>query len=283
MRRDGVRRRRPGRVTVDTEHAGEQAVPQVPLAQGGRVDQVAGPRRKVGDTRQHRPADGADAAARARDDLLGQERVPLAERHDVLEERCLGLRPEDVGDLHPDLLGAEPAELEVVGVGAAHQLGEEALQVGRRWLVVGASGDQDQELAPGHDPDEVVDQVPARAVGPVDVLEHQPQQTVRGQPLHERRERVEHLGAVPTLQRGHRGIEAAGMLLAYEVTQQVRGDTERDRPAHREPATGGHQIGRPPQRPHSLLDQPGLADARLAVDDQQAWLPLPGQGDALPQ
>ncbi len=239
-------------------------------------------------------------------ELADEERVAGRIAVHLARERAAGRVDRVAGELLDqvdDVALAEPAQ----GQARHARLPEEVAEELAPGVVGGdvgvAVGPEDHQPAPGRRADQVPEQEQRRPVGPVQVVEDHEHRTVLGrgreQRLHGREQPVavgvgigrrrRRPGGDPLVQAGHQARELGGV-----GTQQApRGDLRvvaenlpprvvRDplilvaAPVEDERLVGHRDLGR-------LGDQPGLADARLARDDDDLALAGDGPPPALEQ
>ncbi|ESU47380.1 hypothetical protein P376_4642 [Streptomyces sp. HCCB10043] len=239
---------------------------------------------------------GAVAAAlQGAGQLLDEEGVAVGAFEDLVDECGLGDLGEDAGQLAADLVVAEPVEFDAGDATQPVQLGEEGAQGVAAVDVVGAVGADDHEAAGTQGAEEIGEQMPGGGVRPVQILQDEDDRAVGGDLLQQASGEFEEaggavlVGGVP-VGRAQLGQEAGqlallagaggGHLLGQSTPQGAQGGREG---GERQPvgpdldagSDGDHGVA-PLGRRDELLDQAGLADARLAADQQR--LRIAGSG-----
>ena len=295
---DAVRHRFPQRLQErgrgQPEHVGEQLVPR--RARGGRD----GPHHLLPVGREHRDAAQHDLAQGGRQPvgvaaehrahrLLGDERV--ARR--ALPDQLLQVRPARRPFRHElgEHVARQRRQLQRRDLLVAPQLGERHVEVRGGAGRVVAEGGHHQHRLVGEDGDQVGDQVAGGPVGPVQVLDHQQHRAQLGE-LGDR--------LVQEVEQPHRRAVAVGRGQPFQPLREQcpdvvvgprprRGAQRREhRPERRrvgdvDGAPGEHDGVGPPRLPHELADQPRLADARVAADEDRARLAYAGRTESVRQ
>ena len=216
--------------------------------------------------------------------LLGEQRVALAARVQALDELVVGRAAENVLEQLRELVAGQPRQLDPARPRVALELGQQRAQrVASVQLVGAVGGDDEHPLGPQAAREEDEERA-RRAVGPVDVLEHERERLLAAQQVEQRQQRLEQprlalrrlagrarLAAELGEQRRELGAGAGGELvenrvaLAREPAQDADdrrvGEllvAELDALADRD---AGAAVGRPAGE---LGDRARLADARLA-------------------
>ncbi len=164
---------------LGTRHErGEQLVVDERTGDGGRADGVLGRGRKGGDAGVQHVAHGDGQAARvafgrSRQQLLGEERVAAGPAGDLGDGGQCRRGAEDRGAQVRDLVGRERRQLDAVDGADAGELGQPASQRGPARHFVGAVGADEHDARVIERAGEEAGEVERRAVGPVDVLEHE--------------------------------------------------------------------------------------------------------------
>ncbi len=266
------------------------------------VGQVLGAREQhVVQRRRQRIRVGA-AEHRARD-LLDQERVAVGALEHELHQVGLGRRADDALELRGDLVLREPLELQPAHAARPVPAADQAAQRVRAVQLVGAVREHEQDLRVVQAAHEQRDQLERRAVGPVQVLEHDHERPVAPGARDGAEHELEQLRGLGPLARQRRVI---GIELGHEprqlrprvAEQRVelrRRDLMRERPqrlgqrgqrhrvaAELDAAAGDHASARRHRRAGRLFDEPGLADARLAADDHDGRVALLGLRESRP-
>ncbi|SCG09961.1 hypothetical protein GA0115255_126473 [Streptomyces sp. Ncost-T6T-2b] len=239
---------------------------------------------------------GAVAAAlQGAGQLLDEEGVAVGAFEDLVDECGLGDLGEDAGQLAADLVVAEPVEFDAGDGTQPVQFGEEGAQGVAAVDVVGAVGADDHEAAGAQGAEEIGEQMPGGGVRPVQILQDEDDRAVGGDLLQQASGEFEEaggavlVGGVPVglAQLGQEAGQLAllagaggGHLLGQSTPQGAQGGREG---GERQPvgpdldagSDGDHGVA-PLGRRDELLDQAGLADARLAADQQR--LRIAGSG-----
>ena len=241
----------------------------------------------------------AAAVAAGRQQLLGEQRVPLAAAVQALDERRLGCGVEDVGELIGQLGAGQARELDAAGVRVPLQLGQQRPQRVAAVHLVRAVGADGEHALGAHGPRDEGEEGPRGAVGPVDVLEQQQHRLLAAEALQQREQRLEETAlrraralvgprrrtarAELGQQRGKLGPGDLADLLQHRVL------VARERPQRGHQRRVG-QLALPQlhafaaERPgaavlragRELGDEPGLAHARLPRDEGDRRVPLGG-------
>jgi hypothetical protein len=225
--------------------------------------------------------------------LLREERVALRAAVDPLDELVVWPGPEDAGQQVGDIDTVEAAHLEPLGPSAAVQSGQERPQGMPPVQLVGAVGQHQEQRCP-QVADEEGEQVQGRAIGPVQVLDHQHGRGPTGETLQQGEERLEHPGlrrpadgqpgrrrllALPELgqQAGQQRPSGSGQLVQRRGLQPPGQTAERldygcvgQRPlAELDAAAEQHLPAAPADLTGEPGDQAGLPDAGLTADAQR--------------
>jgi hypothetical protein len=240
-------------------------------------------------------------AGHAAGEFLDEEGVAVRALEDAVHHGGLGLDGEDPGHLAVDLAAVEAGQLDALDGTHPVELGEKRPQRVTPVHVVGAVGrDHDQPPAV-QGAEEVGEEMAGGGVRPVQVLQHQDDRTVGGDPLQQPRGELEEAGHALLVVRA---VVAAGCLpqLGQQPRQLVllarggSGELFRHLAVHS--AQGGRE-GRERQSVRAYLDaaadrddglaatclgeqllhEAGLADARLTADEQCLRLPRGGAGE----
>ncbi|MCF0097132.1 hypothetical protein B0E54_06001 [Micromonospora sp. MH99] len=281
-----------GEQTVGEAGAAGRRDPQHPL---GRLGQPVHP----GQQQVAQCLGQRRAAERGAGDgqLLDEEGVALRTVVDVVNGTRRRLATEQVGEDRAGAVAVQPAQLDPLDTTGPVQLGEERAQRMAALQLVGAVGADQQQPARPRGPDQETDQVPGGTVRPVQVLDDQQQWPDVGEPLEQFGDQVEQVSAwgVGKWSRARGGQprrhpaqlrQQAGelRLVAGEDLGPVgaqhraqRGGERRERQARLtqlQALTDQHPGA--PGGGRELLQQPGLAHARLATDQHGGRLALPG-------
>ncbi len=290
------------------QYGGEQRVLDVGAALGRDSDDP------LGVLGQRLDPDEQDVAQRVREpgraalpdgggEFLNEERVALGAAVDAVDQLAVrGGGAEDAGQLLGHLAPAEARQLQALHDAQPLQLHQERPQRVAAVQVVGAVGGDDQDAGPVQGAQQVGEQFPGRAVGPVQVLHGEHQGAVRAQPLEQAGGVLEEVGP-PVLvvglpvglaevgeQPGEVALHPGGGRLQLGAQRAVqpaqRGGQRRVRQALgadlRTAAERGHHavgIRALAGLVQELLQQPGLADPRLPADQDglRPALPRPAQ------
>ncbi len=234
------------------------------------------------------------------DDLLDQERVALGPIEHEVDDVRLGPLTEDRSQLRGDLVAAEAAQLDPAHRPDPVPAGDHAPQRMRAVQLVRAIGQHEIHARVAQAAHEQRDEVERRAIGPVEVLEDEHERPVgaeaddraedqleqlRGldRPVVERRAAVELGDEPPELGAGRaeQALERRVVLLERQRAQRLDERRERHALAELDAAADEHPravLGRAPPR---LLEQPRLAHAGLAADQDDGRLPRGGVGGRL--
>ena len=149
----------------------------LPSARGGDAHHRLGAVVERGDPRQQHVAQRRRQAfavpVRGGQQLLGEERVALRAREDGLEELRRRRRAEDPGELLVHVRARQAIESEPLHRRGRCHVGEEAPQVLAPVDLVVAVGRDHEHALVAQPAREEPQQLERRAVGPVDVLDHQ--------------------------------------------------------------------------------------------------------------
>jgi hypothetical protein len=269
----------------ELHRVGQQAVFDAPADCGCGADEPARARRERVDAglQQVADRDGDDVGVPERDQLLGEERVSLGARVDLVQPGAGRRDPDDAAQLQRLFVAGERSQLDAECPGR-RQLREEPGDGVLRVGLVGPGGEQ-QERARRQPAGQEPQQVAGRPVRPVHVLHEQEQRTSDGQTGEQRAERrvqpararlgdVGRPGGVGVRQqprefltgRPAEGPDAGRAFPVRELGQDVdeRGVGE-DVGADLD-APAGQQFD-VLDTAQQLADQPGLAEAGLTGDD----------------
>ena len=284
LRRDRLAQRVGAHRLVQLEDRGQQAVADAPPARGQRAQHAP---RRLGELLDPDAEDVAQGRREAGSrpgghELLGVERVALRAREHRLEQAGIHRVPDDAGELLGQLPLRERPQVDPLDTAGAHELGQQRAQRVRAADVVDSIGADDQDALALQVAHEEADQVARRGIGPVEVLQDQQDRTVRPRT----RQPVEHQRLQPCGwlsgqllgdRSGQRRRVIRGVGLVVEVAHRARHRQQGDRGVLE---TGtltprdAHAVGR--RQRDQLREQPALADARLAADQDNARRAVPG-------
>lgn len=249
---------------------------------------------------------GAAALVGGDGEFLDEEGVPVGAFEDRVDLGRVGFAGEDAGDLAADLVAGEAAELDTADGAQPVEFGEEGAQRVTAVDVVGAVGGEDDEAAGAQGAEEVGQQVAGGGVGPVQVLQGDDDGAVGGEAFQEAGGEFEEaghallagavraedgggladLGQQPgqfvLLSGGGRG-QLVGQLPAQGAQRGGEGGERKAVGADLDAAAEGDDGARAGGGAGELLDEAGLADARLAADDQRLRLARGGTGERVVQ
>jgi hypothetical protein len=123
--------------------------------------------------------------------LLGEERVALGAREELVDQARLGPAAEDPGQLRHHLLAREALERHALDDGGALGLGHQRAQGMAAVQLVGAVGGEEQDALLARVAHEEGQEVARGAVGPVDVLEDEHERLRLGQAPQQREQQLE--------------------------------------------------------------------------------------------
>ena len=280
---DGVTRRHENaalqRLVESGSEVGRQVLHQAHLAprsrHGHQVDHVPGRSGQPRHARQNRLSDTARkrgiGPASGRDDLADEERVPSG--HPI--ER-VGIRPGPVLvggdpflDQGADAVRSERVQVDPTYAGRPRHVAEQDPERMAAPGLLTPERHQDQHPEPVDATGEVPHQVERRVVRPVGVLDHH--QVRRTRTTQGLGEPEEHVGPVRAF-----GPDAPG-----QVRQHLAEGAERSRGGRAVARATRHPGRRSGFRDHSV-DERGLADTRLASDEDEPTVPLGGRGEVVP-
>ena len=258
-----------------------------------RLAQALDPHHQRVAQRRRQPAAAVEPR---REQLLGEQRVALAAGVQALDQLVVGRPAEDVGEQLAQLVARQARELDPAGARVALELGQQRAQRVPAVQLVGAVGrDHEHALGPQAAAEEG-EEGARRAVGPVDVLEHERERLLAAELVEQRQQRLEQArlaarrlvraqllgaaaGAAPVELRQQRGELRAhargqrvenGVTLTRERAQDAHDRcvgqlllAELDALADRHPRAAVAGAAR------ELGDHAGLADARLTRDEGQ--------------
>jgi hypothetical protein len=168
---------------VVTGNGGEQPVRRPPADHRGHPERLPGRLRDLLDPAPQQIRGGgwqlSGPGGHGRQQLLGEERVALGAGEHAVDHVGRRLAADNRGHLRGRLRPVEPCDLHAPGPGTA-ELGQERPEPGAAGLVA-AVGDQHHDPLVAQVAGQVGEQVPGRAVGPVDVLHHQHERGLLGQ------------------------------------------------------------------------------------------------------
>lgn len=303
------------RQSADRRH---QLVPHPPAGDGGDPHDLLGRGRAllhageqhVGQAqRQHLPVQPR------RQQLLGVEGVALGPGDDVVDDG-VGEHPRvrrQPAHQRADVVVRERAELQPLHRGQPDQLCEQRAQRVPPVQVVGAVGGDHRDALVAEPGQQVAQQVAARPVGPVHVLQHQQQRLLPGELADQGRDRLEQLEPAVVDRRGRRAVRQLSPEIArlrhrrrrrsHRPAGEQRGQDGARRRDRGRLGIGGHraqevhegQVGQadvaqvdavPGEHPEpallgpggELVEQPGLPYARVAGQENG---PRPPGGGAV--
>ena len=273
----------------------EESEAEVSLAHGRRLDESPRLRGEPGQATRSNPRCRHDLGPPAsRGQLLHHERHAVTQLLDPRGHARWEARPHQGEELGANLVGGQPPEPHDGRPGNPRQPGDvrrEGGLVGRGALrVLRAHGRHQQESSPQR-PHREVDHVAGGRVGPVQVLDQPDDEAIGAQPLEQVAEGREDLHALDVTgrdqpgQQGCQGLaldrgQHVGPVTVHEVPEGVREDAERDLAGGHVGAVAGDDqcVVEPVER---LADEPALADACLADDEQASRITRPGAHDRL--
>ena len=171
--------------------------------------------------------------------LLGEQRVALAARVQALEQLGVGRAAEDVGEQVAELLARQPRELDPARARVALELGEQRAQrVAAVQLVGAVGGDHQHPLGPqaAREEDE---EGARRAVGPVDVLQHERERLLAAELVEQREQRLEQLRLAVRAAAGRCGPRRRAPAAAWRARRARCRAARRARGRRRARACGG--------------------------------------------
>ena len=139
------------------------------------------------------PGDGAVGRVRG-EELLDVERQPVGPLNHAVDDLSRRLVPEDRGRLLDDLQAIERGHVEPLNPGRSLKLREQPHQRVSPMQLVASNGAHDQEAFVADVAEQEAQQIPGRAVRPVEVLEHQQHRRHRGQSPDDVDDRIEEAG-----------------------------------------------------------------------------------------
>ena len=175
----------------------------------GRAQRLDAQHERIGDVGRQALAGGGSRQ------LLGEERVALGAREELVHQARLGPAPEDPGELRDDLLAREALQCDALDDRGALGLRHQRPQGMAAVQLVGAVCRDEQHALVARVAHEEGQEVARGAVRPVDVLEDEHQRLRLGQPSQEGEQELEHA----TLR--ERALDVAG-LRRVELGQQRR-------------------------------------------------------------
>ena len=123
-------------------------------------------------------------------ELLREERIALAARVQAVDERGLGRRAEDAGELLAQLVAGQPAQVDPQRPDALELRQQRAQRVAPVQLVGPVGGDEQDRLVAERGGQEAQEGA-RRRVGPVQVLDHEQHRRVARQPVEHGEQRLE--------------------------------------------------------------------------------------------
>ena len=300
VRADGLAQRTQQLALIGPEDRGEQRVVGAAADDGQRSQRLLGDRRQRVDAHEQRVAQAvgqlvAGAGAMGREQLLGEERVALRAREDLVGERRAGRRVEDPGELAHQLRARQPSELDALHAPVARDLRELGLQRVAAMQFVRAVCRDDRHALVAGVRDDVAHEVERRGIGPVQVLDDEQHRRLLRQPAQQPEQQLEQprlcvRAGVAGRRRGRRGVGELGhgarelrAGLRCELVEHacVRSGGELaqggdDRGVRHVAAAETETRARQdedavrPRTARELLHEAALADAGLAADDRQA-------------
>jgi hypothetical protein len=305
----------------EATHGGDPLVPDTPAGGGGDAEHLLGGRGALLDPGQQdvgeRQRQGLAVQAGG-EQLFRVEGVPLGAGDDVVDGALCHASGEPA-DQSAHLGVVEWGELHALDDGQADEFGEQRPQRVAAVQVVGPVGRDDGDRLVDQAGQEVTQEVTAGAVGPVHVLEHEEQRTLGGQLADEAGDRLEQLqpavvdrlgwcrtvrqrpGQIAALALGDER-DGAGAAGEQSGQRRVGGRLggERRVGGHRAEQVDERQVGQADvaqvdavagEHPHAalggpgaqLVEQPGLADPRVAREQDGGGAAGPGPFDVRQQ
>ena len=204
------------RVRGQFEHAHEQPVTDARPGGRGHPQDGLRVRAQCLDAHHQRVAHVLGQMIAGRDQLLGVERVALGASEQIVDQPRLGPPAEDALELRPQLLAREARHRHAGHRGRALGLGQERAQRMAPVQLVGPVGGHERDPLAPRGADQEGEEVACRAVGPVQVLDHQQQRlAVARQAAQQGQQQLEQ----PALGQGAGGRRAVGLA---ELGQQRR-------------------------------------------------------------
>ena len=159
-----------------------------------------------------RPRVGLVRARPARDDLLGEERIPFGTGMDSLDDAAFGSPAEDGRELLPLLGQVERPEVHAFHRREAGDLGQPGQERVAALQIVGAERRDDHDPTLLEVPGEEREQVAACGIAPVEILQHDDEGSVAAQAVDQGEDQLEQASLVhrATGQRGGRGRDGRG-------------------------------------------------------------------------
>ena len=155
-----------------------------------------------------------------RHQLFGEERVAARPREDRLDEVSRNRLAGDAGELGGHLVGPERRELEVIDLIEALELGKQREEGVSPVQLVGPIGRDDEQAGAARVSGEEADEVAARRIGPVDVLEDEDERSFVRETKEELEHNLEEAGLVGG--RGQRPVALDTSLGRGEVRHEMR-------------------------------------------------------------
>lgn len=230
---------------------------------------------------------GVAAGAGGDGEFLDEEGVALGAGEDLVDGGVVGFGGEDSGELAGDLGAVEAGQFEALDGAQPVEFGEEGPERVAPVDVVGAVAGEDEEAAGAQGAEEVGDEAAGGGVGPVQVLDDEDDGAGGGEVFEETGGQVEEAGGAFLAGAGEGGFAevgqepgefallpggAGGELLGEQAAQGAQHGGERGEgqsfgaalhagaEGDEGPVSGGFG--------GELLQEPGLADAGLAADQQ---------------
>jgi hypothetical protein len=242
---------------------------------------------------------GVRAALHRVEDLLDEERVALGALMDLVHEPRGRRLAQDGLELTRDLRAAEALELDALHRPDALPSGDERAQRMAAVQLVGAEADDHEHAVRVERAHEQGHEVERRAIGPVEVLDHEHERALGGEPLDHADDQLEQTGRAAVAQRRRagravgvevgqhlrqlgagrpdEGIELLGGRIAHERAERVRERAERQAlAAHLDATAREHPGARRARALGRLLDEPRLAHAGLAAEEDDCGIARDG-------
>ena len=217
-------------------------------------------------------------------ELRGVVGVALGAVVDPAQGRGVDVVAGEVEQELAHLLGGERLQRDAAHRGEPAELGEHRAQRVAPVQVVGADGRDDEEAFLPHPAQQEGQQVPAGAVGPVQVLEHEQDGALAGGGGEGRGDGVEELqrGEVRTPRSGAGAEPPLGGVGAPQRFQRLDEGQVRHRLAPRGGAVAQeHGVAPRARAPGELGDEAGLAHPRVGLDEHGGGRAGPGEGQRL--
>ena len=258
----------------------EQAVVE-PLPDGDEPEQLAGGVGQALDAQDQgvaqRVRGGAAAVEPGGQQLLAEQRIAGRARPEPVQQLGVRRRVEDVRQLLGQLLAAQRRERDAARAGMQLELGQQRAQRMAAQQLVGSIRAHDEHALLGQPARQERQRRARRAVGPMQVLDHQEHRSLTAERVEQRQQTFEQLRLIARVGAGSAGQQRGDRVVQRRVgIPRQRAQRRHQRQvgqlaliAEVDAVTGQHERAAVARPGGQLGQQPRLADARLPGDERQ--------------